>query len=172
MPTPLTAADVIRQLQLQPHPIEGGYFRETHRTAERIPGPALPRHRADRSAGTAIYFLLTADTVSELHQLPGDEVFHFYLGDPMEMLQLHPDGSGRLLVLGPDLLAGQVPQLVVPGGVWQGSRVVPGRHGFTLVGATMAPGFDYADYRTGPRAELSSRWPAFAETIRVLTPKG
>lgn len=168
----MTAADVIRMLDLQPHPVEGGYFRETHRTSEGIPGSALPRHGADRSAGTAIYFLLTGDTVSEMHKLPGDEVFHFYLGDPVEMLQLHPDGSGRTLALGPDLLAGQVPQLVVPGGVWQGSRVVPGRFGFALLGATMAPGFDYADYETGKRAELTGRWPAFAELIGALTPKG
>ena len=168
----MTAADVIRLLDLKPHPVEGGYFRETHRTVDRVPGAALPRHGADRSTGTAIYFLLTGDTVSEMHRLPGDEVFHFYLGDPVEMLQLHPDGTGRTLALGPDLLAGQVPQLVVPGGVWQGSRVVPGRSGFALLGATMAPGFDYADYATGARAELTDRWPAFAELIRVLTPKG
>lgn len=168
----LSAFDVIRRLGLSPHPVEGGYFRETHRTADRIPGAALPRHGADRSAGTAIFFLLTGDTVSEMHRLPGDEVFHFYLGDPIEMLQLHPDGTGRTLALGPDLSAGQVPQLVVPGGVWQGSRVVPGPHGFCLLGATMAPGFDYADYVTGRRAELVGGWPAFAELIGVLTPKG
>ena len=168
----VTADEIIRLLDLQPHPVEGGFFRETHRTGERIPATTLPRHGADRSAGTAIYFLLTGRTVSEMHRLPGDEVFHFYLGDPVEQLQLHPDGTGRTLALGPNLLAGQVPQLVVPGGVWQGSRVVPGPHGFALMGATMAPGFDYADYATGGRADLTQTWPAFAELIQVLTPKG
>lgn len=168
----LTAADAIRLLELKPHPVEGGYFRETHRSSETIPGSALARHPADRSAGTAIYFLLTGNTVSEMHRLPGDEVFHFYLGDPVRMLQLHPDGTGRTLALGTDLANGQVPQLVVPGGVWQGSHVLPGPHGFALLGATMAPGFDYADYTTGQRAELTAAWPAFAELIGKLTPKG
>jgi uncharacterized protein len=171
LPMP-TADDIIRLLDLQPHPIEGGYFRETHRTLERIPASALTRHPADRSAGTAIYFLLTGDTVSEMHRLPGDEVFHFYLGDPVRMLQLHPDGTGRTLSLGTDIVGGQVPQLVVPGGVWQGSHVLPGPHGFALLGATMAPAFDYADYVTGKRSELSATWPAFAELIEKLTPKG
>ncbi|MCZ2341442.1 MAG: cupin domain-containing protein [Bacteroidales bacterium] len=168
----LTAQDVIRLLQLQPHPIEGGFFRETQRTPETIPASALPSHPGDRSAGTTIYYLLTADCVSEMHRLPGEEVFHFYLGDPLEQLQLLPDGTGKTITLGPDLLAGQVPQLVVPAGVWQGSQRLPGPHGFSLIGATMAPGFDYADYITGQRAELTSRWPQFQERIHKLTPKG
>lgn len=160
----LTANDVIRFLALQPHPIEGGYFRETHRTAERL--------ETGRSVGTAIYYLLSGNSVSEMHRLPGDEVFHFYLGDAVQMLQLHPDGSAKTLMLGTDLTAGQVPQLVVPGGVWQGSHVLPGPHGFALLGATMAPGFDYADYSSGKRAELTERWSVFAELIAKLTPRG
>jgi predicted cupin superfamily sugar epimerase len=99
-------------------------------------------------------------------------VFHFYLGDPVRMLQLHPDGSAKTFTLGPDLLAGQVPQLVVPGGVWQGSCRPDGPHGFALLGATMAPGFDYADYAGGSRAELTAKWPAFAAMIERLTPRG
>lgn len=168
----LTADDVIRFLNLQPHPVEGGYFRETYRSAGQIPASALPGHPTDRALGTAIYYLLTGRTVSEMHQLPGDEVFHFYLGDPVRMLQLHPDGTGRELTLGTDLAAAQVPQLVVPGGVWQGSYVLDGQYGYALLGATMAPGFDYADYRTGPRAELLATWPAFANPIEQLTPRG
>ena len=93
----MTADDVIRLLQLQPHPVEGGFFRETYRSAATLPASALPAHRADRSVSTAIYYLLTPGHVSELHVLPGDEVFHFYLGGPVRMLQLWPDGSGKVV---------------------------------------------------------------------------
>jgi hypothetical protein len=168
----MTADDVVRLLDLQPHPIEGGFFRETYRSAGLIPGAALPAHGADRAVGTAIYYLLTTRTVSEMHRLPGDEVFHFYLGDPVRQLQLAPDGSAAEFTLGTDLAAGQVPQRVVPAGAWQGSHVLGGPHGFALLGATMAPGFDYRDYTTGGRAELTARWPGQAGLIEKLTPRG
>jgi predicted cupin superfamily sugar epimerase len=167
----LSADDVIHLLGLQPHPVEGGFFRETYRSVELIPATALPRHRGDRSLGTAIYYLLKPGHVSEMHILPGDEIFHFYVGSPVRMLQLWPDGSGREVVLGPDLAAGQVPQVVVPAGVWQGTHLL-GDDGFALLGATMAPGFDYADYIGGQRSELTAKWPAYAELIEKLTPRG
>jgi predicted cupin superfamily sugar epimerase len=151
--------------------VEGGFFRETYRAASVIPQEVLPGRLGPRSVSTAIYYLLKPGHVSELHVLPGDEVFHFYLGSPVKMLQLWPDGSGREVVLGPDLAAGQVPQLVVPAGVWQGTRLV-GATGFALLGCTVAPGFDYGDYRGGSRAELVAKWPAFAEQIARLTPRG
>lgn len=160
----MTADEVIAFLQLQPHPVEGGFFRETYRSAG-----SLARDGASRSISTAIYYLLTPKTVSALHRLPGDEVFHFYAGDPVRMLQLWPDGSTRTLTLGADLKAGQVPQLVVPGGVWQGSVLVDGGS-WALLGATMAPGFDYADYTSGDRAELMARYPAERAMIERLTP--
>lgn len=167
----LTADDVIRLLKLQPHPIEGGFFRETYRSPEMIPASALPRHPATRPAGTAIYYLLKPGSLSEMHVLPGEEVFHFYMGGPVRMLQLWPDGSAKEVTLGTNLAAGEVPQLVVPGGVWQGSELVDDSS-FALLGATMAPGFDYKDYVTGKRAELIAKWPASAERITRLTPKG
>lgn len=162
----MTADDVIRHLQLQPHPVEGGFFRETYRASATIAA-----HGGSRNVSTAIYYLLKPGHVSELHVLPGDEVFHFYLGAPVRMLQLWPDGTGREVVLGADILAGQAPQVVVPAGVWQGTRLV-GNSGFALLGCTVAPGFDYADYRSASRAELAARWPAFAEEIARLTPRG
>jgi uncharacterized protein len=167
----MTADDVIRALNLHPHPVEGGFFRETYRSTAALPASALPNHGAPRSVSTAIYYLLKPGHVSELHVLPGDEVFHFYLGSPVRMLQLWPDGTGREVVLGSDIVAGQVPQLVVPGGVWQGTRLV-GDTGFALLGCTVAPGFDYADYRSASRAELVAKWPAFAAEIARLTPRG
>jgi predicted cupin superfamily sugar epimerase len=167
----MTADDVIRLLQLEPHPTEGGYFRETYRSVLQLPPSILPAHSGSRSLSTAIYYLLRPGQVSELHLLPSDEIFHFYLGQPVSMLQLHPDGSGREIILGQDLNAGQLPQVVVPAGVWQGSRLLADS-GFALLGCTVAPGFDYADYRRGSRAELIQRWPAFAQAITLLTPHG
>lgn len=165
----MTASEIIARLQLQPHPVEGGFFRETYRSTTTIPASVLPAYPAARSTSTAIYYLLTPTTVSAMHCLPGDEVFHFYMGDPVEMLQLWPDGSHRVLNLGTDLAAGQVPQLVVPGGVWQGSRLRAGGS-FALLGATMAPGFDYADYADGHGTDLAARYPAVAALITELLP--
>src|SRR5438309_11290927 len=131
----MTADEVIRRLGLRPHPVEGGFFRETYRSAAALPAAVLPAHGAERSVSTAISYLLKPGHVSELHVLPGDEVFHFYLGAPVRMLQLWPDGSGREVTLGSNIVAGEVPQLVVPGGVWQGTRLV-GDAGFALLGCT------------------------------------
>ena len=122
----------------------------------------------DRAAGTAIYYLLTPDTFSALHRLPGDEIFHFYLGDPVEMLQLKPDGSGEVVVLGHDIAAGMRPQHVVPGGVWQGSRLRAGGS-YALLGTTMSPGFDYNDYESGTRESLTQLYPQHSAMIASLT---
>ena len=166
----MTADELIRHLGLQPHPKEGGYFRETYRAAESFSQPALPaRYKGQRSAGTAIYYLLTPTTCSALHRLETDEIFHFYLGDPIRMLQLDPDGQGRTIELGPDIMNGQQLQVVVPRGIWQGSVLEPGGK-FGLVGCTVAPGFDYVDYEHGDRDSLLAGYPAFAEMIRRLTP--
>jgi predicted cupin superfamily sugar epimerase len=165
-----TPEELIRLLHLQPLPREGGWYRETYRSSLQLPADVLaPRYRAARSAGTAIYYLLTPDTFSALHRLPTDEVFHFYLGDPVEMLQLGPtpaDG-GRILTLGPDIFAGQEVQTVVPAGVWQGSVLRAGG-AFALLGTTMAPGFDFADYEAADREALSAAFPNFAERIARL----
>jgi predicted cupin superfamily sugar epimerase len=165
------AGRIIAALGLQPHPIEGGFFRETYRSSAVIPAAALPgayRQGTGRSIGTAIYYLLTAETFSELHRLPTDEVFHLYLGGPVRMLQLFPDGTGGEILIGSDILAGHRPQVVVPPGVWQGSCLEPGV-AFALLGATMAPGFDYADYEQGRREELMAQFPDHVELIRRLT---
>lgn len=165
----MTADDLTRLLHLQPHPKEGGYFRETYRASEALAADALSaRYGAPRSVSTAIYYLLTPTTFSALHRLQSDEVFHFYLGDPVRMLQLSPDGTGRSIVLGPDLGAGQQVQVVVPRGVWQGSVLEPGGE-FALLGCTVAPGFDYADYESSTRQELLAHYPQFADLICRLT---
>ena len=160
----MTAEDVIAALGLEPHPLEGGFFRETYRTPQKIFGQ-------ERSLATAIYYLLTEQTCSRMHRLPGDELFHFYLGDPVEQLHLRPDGSGEVVTLGADLSAGQRPQVLVPGGVWQGAALAAGGR-FALLGTTMAPGFAYPDYQTGDRAGLTAQYPAFAAAIERLTADG
>jgi predicted cupin superfamily sugar epimerase len=168
----LTADRLMAALDLRPLPLEGGFFRETYRAADQLPAAALPaRYARAKSAATAIYYLLTPDTFSALHRLATDEIFHFYLGSPVHMLQLLPDGGGRVVVLGPDVLAGQQPQVVVPRGVWQGSCLEPGGE-FALLGTTMAPGFDFSDYENGDRVALAGRYPAFADLIGRLTRVG
>jgi predicted cupin superfamily sugar epimerase len=165
----MTAAEVVALLELRPHPREGGFFAETYRAGERIAAHGLPeRYGGARACGTAIYYLLTPHTISAMHRLASDEIFHFYLGDPVEMLHLAPAGSGRTVILGADLAAGQRPQAVVPRGVWQGARLVAGG-AFALLGTTVAPGFEYQDYEDGDRDALLAAYPAFGELIRVLT---
>jgi hypothetical protein len=159
----MTADEIKRLLQLEPHPVEGGWYRRTYTSAVSV---ALLR--GVRPYGTAIYYLLEAGTFSEMHVLASDEIFHFYLGDPVEMLQLYPDGGSAVLTLGPDLEAGQHVQLVVPAGVWQGTRLI-GDGKVSLLGCTVTPGFDFADYRNAGAAELIATWPLEAERIRKLT---
>jgi hypothetical protein len=159
----VTAAEIKTLLDLQPHPIEGGFFRRTYTSTGAVEMP-----RGTRAMGTAIYYLLEPGTFSEMHVLDSDEIFHFYLGDPVEMLQLNPDGSSAIFILGPDLEAGQHVQLVVPAGVWQGTRLIgDGKVG--LLGCTVTPGFDFADYHSESFEELVAKWPGEAERIRVLT---
>ncbi len=165
----LTGDQIKSLLNLAPHPAEGGFFAETYRADEGIPTAALPsRYRGERVFGTAIYYLLTPETFSAMHRLASDEIFHFYLGDPVEMLHLYPDGSGKVVTLGPDLAQGMRPQVVVPRDVWQGSRPVPGGR-FALLGTTVAPGFEFADYEHARRDDLLSSYPTFRDLIVSLT---
>lgn len=160
-----TADDLIRDLRLQPHPEEGGFYRETYRAAETAPFAGYP---SPRNHSTAIFYLLKPGTFSALHRLRSDEVFHFYLGGPVRMLQLWPDGSTRQVVLGQDIERGQHLQLVVPRGVWQGSCLEPGAD-FALLGCTVAPGFEFEDYDHGDRADLLRQYPNERELIERLT---
>jgi predicted cupin superfamily sugar epimerase len=164
----LTAEQIRELLQMRPHPIEGGYFAETYRGSQVVPQSLLRGSPGDRAISTAIYYLLTPDTFSAMHRVRGDEMFHFYLGDPVEMLQLKTDGTGEVILLGQDIAAGMRPQHTVPGGVWQGSRVRAGGK-YALLGTTMAPGFEYEDYETGQRQDLITGYPELSQLIRSLT---
>jgi uncharacterized protein len=165
----LSAQEILELLKLQALPIEGGYFAETYRSGLVLQKGALPSsYPGDRSVATAIYYLLTPDTFSTLHRLRGDEIFHFYLGDPVEMLELRADGTGVITLLGQDIASGQKLQHVVPAGVWQGSRLVAGGE-YALLGTTVSPGFDYEDYETGQRDGLIAQYPKFKDRISALT---
>lgn len=159
----LTIDQIKTILQLEPHPKEGGFFAETSRSSTEI-----KTEDGGRSLHTAIYYLLTPDSFSEMHLLPGDEMFHFYLGDPVETLQLHPDGSSDIVILGHDMVHSMRLQHVVRGGAWQGSRLKAGGR-YALLGTTMSPGFAYEDYESGMASELITQWPDRAAMIHELS---
>jgi hypothetical protein len=166
----MTAEDVKKLLGLAPHPREGGWYVRTYEAWELVAAEAFAdgRYAGARRTGTAIYYLLEPDTFSEMHRLRSDEVFHFYAGDAVEMLQLKEGGGGRMVMIGNDLLREQRPQVVVERGVWQGSRLVEGGR-WALLGCTVSPGFEFEDYETGEREWLCAGWPEFAGEIRALT---
>src|ERR1700722_7039681 len=166
----MTAEDVKKLLGLQPHPREGGWYVRTYEAAEKVEASAFgdERYAGARRTGTAIYYLLEPGTFSEMHRLKSDEVFHFYAGDAVEMLQLTADGCGERVVIGNDLARGQRPQVVVGRGVWQASRLVAGGQ-WALLGCTVSPGFEFEDYEAGGRGGLCRRWPEFAGGVGALT---
>jgi len=163
----LTPARLMALLNLEPLAGEGGFFRRTY-TGPEMPEIAAAGPRSSRAISSAIYYLLFDEHFSAMHRLRTDEVYHFYLGDPVELLLLYPDGVGQVVILGSDLEAGQQVQLVAPAGVWQGSRVRPGGR-LALMGTTMAPAFAPEDFELGERARLLATYPEQADLIRALT---
>jgi predicted cupin superfamily sugar epimerase len=154
----LSASDLVRILQLTPHP-EGGFFRETYRAEGRS---------GSRSASTAIYFLLPQGHVSRLHRIRSDEVWHLYLGGPLDIVELQANGPAKVTRLGLDLNRDERPQHVVPGGTWFGSMPAPGVP-FALVGCTVAPGFEFDDFEMGSRDALLTEFPQARDLIMKLT---
>ena len=165
----LSAEQVTAILGLKPLSPEGGLYRETYRSEETIPGGALPgRYRRRKCLCTAIYYLLTPQTHSRLHRVGSDEIFHFHLGDPVEMLQLHADGRSEVVVIGPGIAAAQQLQVVVPRGTWQGCALCPGG-AMALMSVTVAPGFDFSDYEAADADALIRQYPDRREWIARLT---
>jgi hypothetical protein len=164
------APALIAHLGMQRIPHEGAWFAPTYRSAETVAGEAASPVTGEHRVCSAIYGVVTREDFSALHRLASDELWHFYGGDPLEMLLLHPDGRGESVVLGPDILAGQRPQFLVPRGVWQGTRPTgTGPEAYAFIGTTVAPGFEYSDYEPGDRAGLQARYPAWADAIGRLT---
>jgi uncharacterized protein len=160
------------RFNLKPLPVEGGMFARTYYSADQCAGDLLPERYAGakHAFGSAIYMLFTnaPNSFSALHRLKTDEIFHFYLGDPFELLLLYPDGSSQTVVIGQDVLASQQVQFVVPAGVWQGSRLLPGGE-YAFFGTTMAPAFSVMDFEAASREELLAQYPHEAERILNLT---
>ncbi|QQR90461.1 MAG: cupin domain-containing protein [Myxococcales bacterium] len=164
----ISAEALIEKLNLVPLPEEGGYYCESYRAKGFIPAEALPEHGGRRCYGTCIYYLLTPDEFSGLHTVTSDEVFHFYAGDLCEMIQIAQDGTLTEHRLGIDFAAGQRPQVVVQAGVWQGSRLAEGGQ-WALLGCTVSPGFEFSDFTTASRQELTQRFPQHAARIEQFT---
>lgn len=165
-----TAAEIIEQLQLAPHP-EGGYYREMYRSTDRIAEDCL-HHRfcgGSRSACTAIYFLMETGNFSAFHRIKSDELWHHYEGVALEIVVIHPHPSAKLeiLMLGKDLSNGEQPLRIVPEGCWFASRVV--NDGFALVGCTVAPGFEFADFELAESDKLIKTFPEHRDIITALT---
>jgi predicted cupin superfamily sugar epimerase len=166
----MTADYVKKVLGLLPHPREGGWYVRTWESADHIAAANFVdgRYAGPRRTSTAIYYLLEPGTFSEMHVLESDEIFHHYLGGAVEMLQLFPDGSTQVTVMGKDIAAGERPQHAVPRGVWQGSRMLKDGE-WALLGCTVSPGFEFEDYTDAAAEELIAQWPSEAERIRALT---
>jgi uncharacterized protein len=165
----LKADEIIKLLELEPLVPEGGFFRRTYCSKQTLTSSFLSSsYQGNRPLATAIYYFLTQETFSAMHKLPSDEIFHFYLGDPVEMLHLYPDGTGQVIKIGNDLASGFYPQVLSPAQCWQGLRLVDGGQ-YALLGTTMFPGFDYKDYIEGKRDYLTVKYPQFKELINQLT---
>lgn len=158
----------IRKLALERHP-EGGFYRETYRSPLTVGSELLPStFQGERAASTAIYFLLRDDDFSALHRLRSDEMWHFYAGSTLIVHLIDAQGDAREIRLGPDLDAGESLQGVVPAGCWFGA-CLKNENSFALVGCTVAPGFDFADFELGKRAELVASYPQHRRLIEHLT---
>lgn len=164
----MTADELIKLLDLTPHP-EGGFYRETYRSRGKIPKALLPKDfSGDCAYATAIYYLLIPGAVSRFHRLKTEEVFHFYLGDPITWVILHPSGQKEQVTLGPSIQHGHHLQFVVPAGVWFGGYLNDGGK-FGLMGATVSPGFEFVDFEVANRETLLKQHPAFRKEIERLT---
>ncbi len=157
-----TIQKIVEQLGLLPHP-EGGFYSETYRGISQISTAS-----GDRSASTAIYFLLTANNFSALHRINSDELWHHYLGDPVHIHAIDQQGNYQQHLLGINFPEGQNPQITIPAGQWFGSESI-GPFGYSLVGCTVSPGFDFADFELGNRQTLFKMFPQHQALIERLT---
>ena len=164
----LSPEELADRLNMSPHP-EGGWYVETYRAAGTIPASALPpEFGGERNYSTSILYLLTEGDKSCLHRIRQDEVWHFHLGGPLRLVMISPEGIFSEVVLGQDIPAGQLPQFAVLAGCWFGAAPLPGS-GWSLVGCTVAPGFDFADFELADGPELKKSFPGLADIITEFT---
>ncbi len=161
----MTALELVQHFSMKPHP-EGGFYVETYRSTGSIPPSALPAaYAGSRNYATAILFLLRQGEYSHLHRIRQDEIWHFYLGGPLRLACISPEGRVEERLLGMNIVQGQLLQSVVKAGYWFGATPAPGAS-FALVGCTVAPGFDFADFELGCPAELERQFPPARDCIR------
>jgi len=161
---------IINKFNLTPLKEEGGFFIETYRSAEIIGKGNLPlRYKSARHFSTSILYLITYDNYSALHKVASDEIFHFYLGDAVIMLNLFGDGSSQKIKLGSDIFNDEYVQYLVPKNTWQGAKLAEGGT-YALLGTTVSPGFEFEDYVfAGPyKNELLHKYPDSASMINEL----
>ena len=163
----ITPQEIKEHFHMIPLDQEGGVYCQTYISDEWLPEAVIPGRKGRHTVCSAILYLLSGDTFSRMHRLPTEEIFHFYLGDPVEMLQLSADGSGRVIRMGQDILHGEEVQITVPRNTWQGTRLVPGGK-WALLGTSMAPGFLPQYYEDGDRALLTAQYPQFRELLAHL----
>ncbi len=167
----MTPQEIIDIFGLEPLPIEGGYYRQSYCSDEILPQPSLPRrYVTDHAFSSCIYFLVTTESFSEFHSLKSDETYHFYMGDPVELIELLPNGECRTTILGQDILNGQKLQHTVMRGTYQASYIKPGGD-WALMGCTMAPAFDLNDFTKGNWENLLRSHPKHHQIIMKLTRK-
>lgn len=157
-----------KALDLHPHP-EGGWFAEIWRGTTTLPASALPRHGGERSTGTSIYYLLHNNDVSRIHRIRSDEIWHYYDGCGVRLHLFLDDGSHEVALLGLHPEKGERPQVVIPANTWFGA-VLMEAHEYSLMGCTVAPGFDFADCEFGTRDAMLQQFPNDVELITMLTP--
>lgn len=164
----MEAEDVIKKFKLTPLPEEGGFFRVTFRDSGRISGSNLDQHGGDRCYSSCIYYLITPEEFSGLHLVKSSEIFHFYAGDPVEMIQITADGSLTRIVMGSKIFENESPQAIVPSNTWQGTKLL-GDGSWALLGCTVAPGFEYEDFVNGTFAHLTEQFPQHSDWIKKFT---
>jgi len=157
----------IEYLNLQPHP-EGGWFNEPYRSEEIIKTENLPQgFEGDRNISTAIYYLLESPDFSAFHRIKSDEIWHFYAGDPLIIYTIDAQGNLSESLLGNNSWKDEFPQHVVPKGSWFAAKV-KSKGTFTLVGCTVAPGFDFRDFEAGKKEDLQTQFPQHRNIISQL----
>lgn len=161
----MLASDVIQRLGLQPLEPEGGWVKQTYLSQEKI----TVQGGEKRNIKTAIYYLITPDNFSRLHRLRHVEIYHFYAGAKAQLTMISPDGHWTTVLLGNDISAGQCPQCVVAPLTWQAVTVAPDEKvGWSLLGTSMAPGFDITDFEMADAREFLEKFPSEKDRILKL----
>lgn len=159
---------LVEEFKLLPHP-EGGFYKETYRSPQQFDAEIIFNDvKGSRNFSTAIYFLIEKNNFSALHRIKSDEIWHFYTGDALEVIEIDASGNLKTTLIGNKYKNGEVFQYTVKANTWFGSRVVEGGE-FSLVGCTVSPGFDFNDFELAHRDELLREFPRHRKVIEEMT---